>query len=220
MIPFILTAIGGYLIGSSCECEDDDGDWKTYIQKKEGGIINFKPALEFDKKYGTNISKTDWKFPENYNADYVYEKIISPMFRENVGIKKRKYFYDYLEKLEEGNYFPYNNFEKKNFDILSGMVSGFNFDDIKYFIEDWQYIWNTKKGQLQRKRIERELMKLGVDDDDVQWIISPKTVQKIKKQLSSKYSNGGSVYAPNYSTEYKWLKKDKNYIETPYYTKK
>ena len=181
MIPFVLSAIGGYLIGSSCDCEEDD--WKTYIQKGKGGRINFKPSLEFDKIYGTNISKTDWKFPENYDADYVYEKIIAPMFRDNVSTKKVEVFRNYLRKFQAGNYFPLRDIRASYaYEILIGMASGFNYDDIIYFIQDWD--WQSKKSQLKRQKIEKELIGLGVDSNDIQWIISPKTFEKIKKQLN------------------------------------
>jgi hypothetical protein len=157
---------------------------------------NFKPSLTFDKKYGTSVSKTDWVFPNGYTADEVYDKIIYPLInRENK--KNWERVDNYIAKLNRSN-FDYPKFNSLSEDdlwsVLNGMVSGFNYDDIVYFITKWDYTNPVESNK--NKKTQNELVKLGVNERDIRWIVSQKTFLKLKEQLKNKnirFDGGGDV---------------------------
>lgn len=161
--------------------------YKEYIKEsllnKEtllNGIIevrNFKPSVLFDEKYGTSISQ-EYKFPFDLTADEVW----------NIIDYDNKY-YDKYHKLSKkfmklfnnftNEYFPYVDFNTiddntKNA-ILCGMSSGFNKDDIIWFsIKNMFYGINHE--------VNNEVNKFPKEiQDDIQWVMSPNTLKKIKK---------------------------------------
>ena len=169
------------------------------IRFDDGGMTNRpnkQSAVELDEKYGTSISKTDWKFPDNYTLEEVQNKIIYPaVYRRN--FKDELRLEEYISKLNK-SHFNYPRFNSLTDDdlyyILNGMVSGYNYDDIVYFIKDWDY--KNPADQNTQNTINDELIKLGVDKSYLQWIISPKTFKKLKEQLKDKqhkFDGGGST---------------------------
>jgi uncharacterized lipoprotein YehR (DUF1307 family) len=152
--------------------KDDVPSWdeETWID------VNDKPSLRFDQKYGTNLSK-QYSYPGDLNEDEV-SKIL-------------KYCQNKKERCEEAGklidnltsqYINIPNVENlpknQKMDVLYGMTSNFNEDDIKWFsIDGIKHHNNTEVN----KRIEEEL------PEDVQeeigWVPSPKTYEKIKNHF-------------------------------------
>lgn len=143
----------------------------------EGRHQNFKPAREFDKIYGTSLGHT-YNFGSELTSDDVWD-----MFRDC-------YDYDDCDNLRELIYqldesmFPFPNVENLDIstkiDILQGMASELNFDDIVHFAI-------KKKTGLNDKNFNKFYNTLKLpQQDQVQWIASPKTVKIMKKFLTEK----------------------------------
>ena len=134
--------------------------------------MNCKPAVEFDERYGTSISQ-EWKFPFDHSADDVWKNIQGKDYR---GTSR---FGLYLDALTV-DHFPYEHLDKLDYDqkcdILMGMCSGFNIDDILYFSVDKIYAYKNK-------HVSDELDSMGLIQE---WVVSEKTLVKIKAQLKEK----------------------------------
>lgn len=136
------------------------------------GRFNRKPSLEFDEKYGTHLSQ-EYEFPGGYSSDEINEMI-------HKWLDANEYYEelsDIIDKLDYG-YFPYDGItslsQKIKFDVLFGMASGFNVDDIVWF--------SVKKVMAyMNKDVDRELNKMKIKD--VYWVMSPSTLEKLKKEL-------------------------------------
>ena len=128
--------------------------------------MNHKPAVEFDEKYGTSISQ-EWKFPFDMMADDVWNLI---KYRVEPQVKR---FVDALTI----EHFPYRDLDKLDYeeksDILMGMCSGLNMDDILYFSVERVY------GFMNRE-ISDALDRMGLEH---KWVVSQKTFEKIKEQV-------------------------------------
>jgi hypothetical protein len=182
-----------------------DGVNKTFdgsnpdVRFDDGGEVNIQSSVDFDKKYGTSISKTDWTYPKGYTTDEVYKKILLPISSSiRYSKKKWKVFEDYIADFNKSNFnYPHlkNLWEEDLWWVLWGMVSGYNYDDIVYFITKWHTDFDTEKPKNEKQI--KELIRLGVDENDIRWIISPKTFNKIKKQLTEKFNNGGETNLDN-----------------------
>ena len=102
---------------------------------------NHKPALEFDQKYGTSISQ-EWKFPFGHTADEVWKNIQGKSYKDTFN------FGPYINALSI-EHFPYKDLDKLNYDekcdILMGMCSGFNMDDILYFSVEKVYAFMNRE---------------------------------------------------------------------------
>lgn len=128
---------------------------------------NFKPALYFDCTYGTNIH-TYYKFPFGLNADEAFN-ILTPYWKES--LEKT----NLIESLND-SHFPFDiknlTFEQK-YHILQGMAAGLPIDDIIYFSVDdiKDYMNNDIKSEMKCFSLK------------TQWVVSPKTWNKIKEQL-------------------------------------
>lgn len=140
-------------------------------------VINFKPAKIFDEKYGTNLSH-DYKFPFDLTADEVWNIISYSNKYYNKYKKETNKLISILNNLSE-EHFPYTDLSKLNtnqkIDLLFGMSSCFNPDDIIWFVVNGiKYSDNTK--------INYELNKLPEEVvDDIQWVVSPNTLIKLKE---------------------------------------
>ena len=136
---------------------------------------NFKPSLSFDKKFGTEISqKYDYPFGLSENKIW---RIIDSCYE---GSEK---YCVLVKKIVDnlGDYFPYpdyNNlpFEKK-VDILQGMVSNFNYDDIISFSVE------EKKGENNELKDEVNELQNKLNYT-IQWVPSKQTLRKIKKHMN------------------------------------
>jgi len=137
-------------------------------------ISNYKPAVEFDKFFGTNLSQK-YKFPDNLTDDEVWKIYVD--CKDNDNYDK---FDNILNKLDY-SYFPYNGIELLSDDdkcsILLGMASGFNYDDIIWYTID-------KMPHYKNKEVNDELKKIPHIERKIEWVLSPKTLKKLKKQLN------------------------------------
>jgi hypothetical protein len=136
---------------------------------------NSKPSLSFDKEFGTQISQK-YNYPFGLSENKIWRILDSC----NGGSEKNciivKKIIDNLE-----GYFPYpdyNNlpFEKK-VNILQGMVSNFNYDDIISF--------SVKEKTGENNELEGEVNELQNKlNHTIQWVPSKQTIDKIKKHMN------------------------------------
>lgn len=144
--------------------------------KKHG---NHKPAVIFDKKHGTSLSQT-YNYPNNLSENEVWNIIIEYLSqRHTKNINDFDKLIDILNKLNK--YFFYVDMKDLSiddkFNILYGMVSGFNSDDIIWFSVDH----NTG---MRNKYVNKEISKLPHNiRQNIGWVLSPKTLKKLKEQL-------------------------------------
>jgi hypothetical protein len=138
--------------------------------------FNYKPSLRFDQKYGTNLSKK-YNYPDDLDEDEV-SKILK--YCQN---KKERC--DEVGKLIDNltsQYIDIPNVEglpkNQKMDVLYGMTSNFNEDDIKWFsIDNVKHYNNTEIN----KKIEEELPEDV--QEDINWVPSPQTYEKIKSNF-------------------------------------
>jgi len=83
MIPYILAAVGGYLIGDSV---------KGY---ENGGIVGGKEIVEMVKRVGTSGGFSDWTLKRMSNEDYEIRTISID------DLRKDKYLDEYLTSSEK-----------------------------------------------------------------------------------------------------------------------
>ena len=141
------------------------------------GYYNFKPSLLFDRKHGTSISKK-YRFPFDYSEDKIW-RIINACIENNTeeGCADLGKVFD---KFDE-KYFPVEGLGTKDFmtkyEILMGMASNFNEDDIiAYSITD-----HTDEAL---EKLEEDFNDLEDQlDFTLQWKPSQQTVDKIRKEL-------------------------------------
>ena len=136
---------------------------------------NAKPSLSFDREFGTEISQK-YNYPFGLSENKIWRVIdnCNDGSEKNCILVKK-----IVDKL--GDYFPYpdyNNlpFEKK-VDILQGMVSNFNYDDIVSFSIE------GKTGE--NNELEDEVDKLQNKLNYIfGWVPSKQTIDKIKKSMN------------------------------------
>lgn len=140
----------------------------------EGRHSNFKPAREFDKIYGTTLGQT-YNFGDKITSDDVWDML------------QDCYDYDDCDNLRslvndlDESMFPYPNVENLDIstkiDIIQGMASELNFDDVVHFAI-------KKKTGLTDKKFNKFYNNLKINQQDhLQWIASPKSLKVIKKYL-------------------------------------
>ena len=152
---------------------------KEYLLKDVKKYNNVKAAFNFDEKYNTSISQV-YKFPFNFTTDEVWSIImydIKYYKKNNKSTDKVDILIDNLTN----EHFPYVDFnrlsEKQKFHILCGMSSCFNSNDIIWFSIDEVCGYNNND-------VNSEIDKLSLEmQHDIQWVMSPKTFSKMKKQL-------------------------------------
>ena len=83
MIPYILAAVGGYLIGDSV---------KSY---ENGGVVSGKEIVEMAKRVGTSGGFSDWTLKRMSNEDYEIRTISID------DLRKDKYLDEYLTSSEK-----------------------------------------------------------------------------------------------------------------------
>jgi hypothetical protein len=134
--------------------------------------INDMPAYNFDKLYGTNISKK-YDFL-NYTEEEIWGYWLK--CRDGEGCHDFVKVFKILPTI-----FPFISFKDKSDDmksmILQGMIARFNPFDIVYF---------AKHGVIYGSNVEQhKLMKdlpLGVGKH-LKWVVSPETMQEIKNKF-------------------------------------
>ena len=137
---------------------------------KRSPIPNHKPAVEFDKKYGTELAG-HYDFSP-YTEDDIWNFWLD--CRDNDDCDNFKKTFEILPKA-----FPYINMYKltggDKRDLILGMVSGFNPADI---------VWFTVKGvkaymNIEQKELEGKLpngVRFG-------WVLSPESLQQVREKF-------------------------------------
>ena len=144
-----------------------------YKRIYEGKHFNFKPSREFDRKYGTNLGQT-YNFGKNLNSDDVWD-LFQDCYDFDESCDKLR---NLVLNLDE-SMFPYPGVKKLDIstkiDILQGMASELNFNDIVHFAI-------KKKTGMTDKSFDKFYRNLTRNQtEDLQWIASPKTLKTIKK---------------------------------------
>jgi hypothetical protein len=138
---------------------------------------NDKPALIFDKKYHTDAGEV-YIFPFGYTMDEVSELL----HNQATSKKSRLKLKDLMDNLDD-SWFPYKGIEKldfnKKWDVLFGMASGFNPDDII-----WYSIEDKKASHRLSEKLRNEIEDFSPQvESSMNWVISPKTWKRIKPEL-------------------------------------
>lgn len=132
--------------------------------------LNSKPAVEFDKKYGTQLAG-HYNF-STYTDDEIWKYWIECRDSENCEnfIKT----FDILSKA-----FPYYDTNKLDLndkkDVMLGMVSGFNPFDI---------VWFTIKGVKAFMNKEQHDIETKLNGMYFGWVLSPESLQQVKEKFS------------------------------------
>lgn len=169
--------------------------------QKEILFINDKPSLSFDIKHGTNLSQK-YDFPFGISDDMmwtVYMKCLSAWWvrghDKEKGINsfsrsENEYcsiFHKIIDSLKF-KHFPYDGVENLSYDakkdILGGMASNLNYDDIVHFAING--IGGMKNGEVTNEI--NQLFPRSITDD-INWVISPKTMEKMKQQITVRKLN-------------------------------
>lgn len=136
--------------------------------------MNIKPSRIFDKEFGTSLSQR-YKFPDNLYEDEVW-KIIEDS-NKVYGYDRSERVKNLIKKLNYGH-FPYMCVEylddNVKYKILCGMASCFNYDDIVWFSINGVYAYNNDD-------VNNELKKYPNINKHIGWVVSPKTLKKIKE---------------------------------------
>jgi len=140
---------------------------------KKMKVPNLKPALLFDRAYGTSLH-TEYSFPGGLTADEAHSILVPGIFWRKSSKHRQARARNLISALSE-EHFPLVSGldEEQKFHVLQGMAAGFPPSDIVYFsIEGVVAYMNTE--------VNREMDKHGLK---YQWVVSPDTWKVIKKQL-------------------------------------
>ena len=134
---------------------------------------NLKPALLFDKTYGTSLH-TEYSFPGGITADEAHSILVPGIFWRMSSKHRQTRVKNLISSLSEEHFPSVSGLsEEQKFHILQGMAAGFPPRDIIYFsIEGVVNYTNTE--------VNREMDSHGLK---YQWVVSPDTWKVIKKHL-------------------------------------
>ena len=144
------------------------------------------PAEDLDKELGTNFAKT-YKYPSGYNEDSIEKEITSiqprnPKFNTPEYQEKLDNIYSLLVQMnrtELGNIKISE--DKDKWDVVYGVISHFNPNDIKFYVETWN------SGSAEGKAYFDTIMNLEKKFDvPINWIPSPTILKAIIDALSKK----------------------------------
>lgn len=160
--------------------KDEKTNFAEFVFEYTGTrTTNHKPAVEFDEYFGTNLSQK-YTFPFGLTDDEVWT--IHCNCRDNDICDD----FDNLLKNLNYSHFPLKGIESLSNDddtkyqILLGMASGFNYDDIIWFAIDHMYHYKNIEVNAEIEKMPKFI------ENKIQWVLSPKTVEKLKKELDKK----------------------------------
>lgn len=135
--------------------------------------LSSHPAEDFDRLYGTKLSM-------RYDFTPYTEKELQHRWDMAVHHDKRKEFEECYPVIKTG--FPYVEYKKLNdgnkYDILCGMLSRYNPDDIIHFsIHGVKGYMNVEQHRLKKILPPEVAYKM-------QWVMSPHTLNLIKTKFS------------------------------------
>jgi len=168
-----------------------EGQYMRLIDARDRNNNNVKPSHVFDMVYGTNVSYK-WKFPFGLTEDEAWKTSYGcqlsnhkngiyggdEYFRTSSVCEK---YHTILNHLTE-EYFPYPGVKDLSLnvkrDILMGMCSRYNIDDIIWFSITGVHGNDSRQrvNRLEKEYFPEQSMGLG-------WVLSPPTMNKILKQL-------------------------------------
>lgn len=148
------------------------------------------PSEDFGKDLGMDWIYTDWKLPDS--ADNVAFKL-SELFDglDNKNPKKKQeesakgliqLYHELLELNPEMEKFGEPESWMQINDIISGMVSKFNFDDIDFYSN---LDWNGKLAYNVKNRKNYDAI-MNASQKTTGWVLSPTTITRVKKELNIK----------------------------------
>jgi len=169
--------------------------------QKEFLLNNDKPSVRFDEKYGTTLSQR-YRLPFGLTDEMVWTVYQKCKHHEHIkqgdkflGVNRfRKTPDEYCKIWEKivnsltSEHFPFKGVESLPFiykeDILRGMVSQFNVDDIIHFSIKRIFGYDNSKVKNEvNKTFPRYIV------NDINWVISPETLEKMKQQISDRRLN-------------------------------
>jgi hypothetical protein len=158
--------------------KDDKTNFTEFVfEYTRTRTTNYKPAVDFDEYFGTNLSQK-YKFPFGLTDDEVWAIHVDCIDNKNCNE------FDNILKNLNYSYFPLKGIESLSNDtkyqILLGMASGFNYDDIIWFAIDHMYYFKNIEVNAEIKKMPKYI------ENKIQWVLSPKTAQKLKKELNQK----------------------------------
>ena len=152
------------------------------------------PAHDFERRSGAIGIAADYRFPNNLSpveaiSEYVRlcgldqgDKSLSVLYNsQSVRSEALAYIYDVLalnpalKKVRCNFYSPHDAGH-----FMMGVASGFNADDIDFFINEWMLALDTLRRAQYKQYVDALNVKLGVK---TYFIPSPPTVSKIKEQF-------------------------------------
>lgn len=155
---------------------------KKFLLKYVKNVDNFKPSVYFDEKYSTTLSQ-EYTFPFGLTANEVWNIIEYDITYYKKHKEESEKYSILLENLTN-EHFPYVDFDKisrsQKAQILDGMASCFNSDDIIWFSIDEMYHYKNIE-------VNKEVEKLPNNiQNDIRWVMSLKTLKTMKTQLKEK----------------------------------
>lgn len=140
-------------------------------------FYNEKITRKFDEQWGTNLSQT-YNFGNGLSSDDVWELLQRCIYeKKGCTAKKKDKLVEIIASLPE--IFPYAETDDLDFwdkiDVVAGMASEFNSDDIIWYsIDGIKGYMNKEQNDLEKKYPELP---------PIYWVTSPKTISKIKKHF-------------------------------------
>lgn len=143
------------------------------IVESQKPSLSSHPSEDFDKLYGTKLSK-------RYDFSPYTEKELQHKWDMAVHHDKRKEFESCFPVIKTA--FPYVDYKKLNdqnkYDILCGMLSRFNPEDIVHFAVHRVYGFMNVEQHRLAKQLPPEVAY------NMQWVMSPHTQNLIKAKFS------------------------------------
>lgn len=140
---------------------------------KEHTEFNSKPAVTFDRLYGTNLSQ-QYDFGDGLTSDDVWDMWVK--FRDHDDFEDLSKLINRIQEI-----FPYidttNLTVKQKFEIIMGMASEFNaFDIVSFAVHK---IYGDKN--LEQKRLEKKLP--PEIRYNLQWVLSQHSMDIIRSKF-------------------------------------
>ena len=150
-------------------------------------LLKKQPALQFEKQNGLNGIAGQYTMPENVRP-FDLERVL---VKAAATVAALPLYADLWERLEAAN--P----ELKNISIqpedplcmdyaLMGVVSGFNVDDINFFLKGHKEGIPSYTYSQSPPRFKRLYKEITQRTGGINWIPAPATLEKIKSQLDKR----------------------------------
>jgi hypothetical protein len=172
-----------------------------YLRLFESFLIDNRPSEKIEKKHNLpkGLLSADWKFPSGFSEAEVWHLCDSVLSNPENNNQSN---YDKLEIIAKDldyNFFPYKGVEdlpiNVKFDILSGMSSGYNFDDIVWFSIDRKTFSHPESKEVRDCFKDEFGIDVGISFDEIKpgikkmipaigWVPSLNTLNKLREMKS------------------------------------